>query len=45
MITYEDLNQYNNFAGWLLVTEDFVMLGENCLAGGWIQEELPLGGR
>lgn len=45
MTTYEDLNDCNNFAGWLIATEDLIMLGEACLEGDWIQLDLPLGAR
>lgn len=42
VLTYQDYNDCNNFAGWLLATEDFEMLGEKCLDGDWIQLDLPL---
>lgn len=42
--TYQDFNQYNNFAGWLTATEDCDMIGECELLGVWVQLELPLGG-
>lgn len=42
--TYQDFNQYNNFAGWLTATEDYDMIGECELLGVGVQLELPLGG-